>query len=405
MKKCIWYISKYMSPPGDGTTGVRAYWIMVELIKMGHSCVAITSDSNHLGRAPCLNSKYLREERDGIDFWWIKTFKFQAAKSLKRVISWISFEWNLFWMPKDEIEKPDAIIVSSLSLFTVLNGLVLSRRYNTKLIFEIRDIWPLTIVEEGGFSKRNPFVILLAFVEWIGYRYSDLIVGTMPNLAPHVENITQKGARVCCIPMGIDPFAIQQTKDSSKDYKDKYIPKDKFIIAYAGTIGISNALDIFLDCAKRFEGDSSVHFVLIGDGDLRDCYISKYGNAPNITFGPKIAKDQVQHVLANCDLLYLSVHRSSVWKYGQSLNKLVDYMLSGKPVIASYTGYQSMINEAFCGSFVPAGDIDALYNEILRYKKLPSLDLVDLGCRGRKWIKENRSYQKLAHDYYNEIFS
>ncbi len=34
------------------------------------------------------------------------------------------------------------------------------------------------------------------------------------------------------------------------------------------------------------------------------------------------------------------------------MNKVVEYMLAGKPIIASYTGYPSMINEAECGYFV-----------------------------------------------------
>ena len=41
----------------------------------------------------------------------------------------------------------------------------------------------------------------------------------------------------------------------------------------------------------------------------------------------------VQSVLSRCDLLYFSVHVSTVWKYGQSLNKVIDYMLAGKPVV------------------------------------------------------------------------
>ena len=69
---------------------------------------------------------------------------------------------------------------------------------------EVRDIWPLVIIENGGFSKYNPFVLLLSFVEWLGYNYSsDEIVGTVPNLKEHVQNILGKDKHVTCIPMGI----------------------------------------------------------------------------------------------------------------------------------------------------------------------------------------------------------
>ena len=54
--------------------------------------------------------------------------------------------------------------------------------FKTKLVFEVRDIWPLTLTEEGGFSSLNPLIIILRAIELVGYRFSDLVVGTMPGL-------------------------------------------------------------------------------------------------------------------------------------------------------------------------------------------------------------------------------
>ena len=83
----------------------------------------------------------------------------------------------------------------------------------------------------------------------------------------------------------------------------------------------------------------------------------------------------------------------------QSLNKVIDYMLSGKPVLASFTGYPSMINEAECGSYVPAEDVDALSAEIERYASMPVEDRERLGKRGRDWLLKNRKFETLAQDY------
>jgi glycosyltransferase involved in cell wall biosynthesis len=107
----------------------------------------------------------------------------------------------------------------------------------------------------------------------------------------------------------------------------------------------------------------------------------------------------VQAVLARCDLLYFSVHVSKVWRFGQSLNKVIDYMLAGKPVVASYTGFPSMINEAGCGSYVPAGDVPALRREVERYAHMLASERAEMGARGRAWILANRQYPKLAEDY------
>ena len=120
---------------------------------------------------------------------------------------------------------------------------------------------------------------------------------------------------------------------------------------------------------------------------------------PNLTFAPRVPKQMVQSVLSYCDLLYFSVHVSTVWKYGQSLNKVIDYMLAGKPVVASYTGYPSMINEAECGTYVPAGDVEALRKEVQRYAGMDAASREAVGRRGREWILAHRRYEVLAKYY------
>lgn len=404
MGKCIWYISKYVSPPGKGSAGGRGYLLMKELARRGYRPIIIASDSNQLAQVPMLNRPYQLQEEDGIDFWWIKTLKYQVAKSVRRILSWLHFEWCLFLMPHGQLPRPDVIVASSLSPLTVLNGFILRKRYRCRLVFEIRDIWPLTITQEGGFSLRNPLVMGLAWVERLGYRYADAIVGTMPNLGEHVANVLGHERAVGCIPMGVDATMLVDVIKVPEEYDAKYLPKGKFVVAHAGAIGITNALDTFFDCAESLSGNDCIHFLVVGDGDLREFYRTKYGHLPNLTFAPKVPKQMVQSVLAKCDLLYFSVHVSAVWRFGQSLNKVIDYMLSGKPIVASYTGYPSMINEAGCGTYVPAGDLPALRTEILRFSELSQVERETLGARGREWILSHRNYEALAQDYVSILF-
>jgi glycosyltransferase involved in cell wall biosynthesis len=183
-----------------------------------------------------------------------------------------------------------------------------------------------------------------------------------------------------------------------------YLPAGKFVVAYAGSIGISNALDVFFECIERMRDYPDIHFVVLGDGDLRPAYEAGYGHLPNLTFAPRIPKRLVHDFLSRCDLLYFSVHQSAVWDYGLSLNKLIDYMLAAKPIVASYSGYPSMLDEAACGSFVPAGDVSALRTEILRVKALPPADRGTIGERGRTWLLAHRGYRVLAQDYLRILF-
>lgn len=244
----------------------------------------------------------------------------------------------------------------------------------------------------------------LALIEKLGYRYADAIVGTMPNLGEHVANTLGQPRLTHCIPMGVDDTSISGSESLPSDYVLQHLPKGKFVVAHVGTIGITNALDTFLDCAQAMSSDNRIHFLLVGEGDLREHYQRKYAHLENLTFAPKVAKQMVQSVLSHCDVLYFSVHTSNVWRYGQSLNKVIDYMLSGKPVVASYTGYPSMINEAQCGTYVPAGDVEALRIELLRYVSMDVLEREAIGDRGREWVLRYRSYQTLAQNYLPILF-
>lgn len=399
MSSKIWYVSKYVAPPGRGSAGGRGYLLMREIAQMGHQVAIITSDANSLADPPRLDDNFLFQEFDGMQLCWVRTFKYSVAKSSRRVLSWLHFEWRLLWLPKHHLPQPDVIVVSSLSLLTVLNGLWWRARYKCLLVFEVRDIWPLTITEEGGFKISNPFVRGLGLIERLGYKYADAIVGTMPNLAEHVNHVLGYPKVTYCIPMGVDVASFAVREKLPEDYEDSYFPKGKFIVAHVGSIGITNALDTFLECAQVMTDHPYIHFLVVGDGDLRETYRKQCAHLCNLTFAPRVPKTMVQTVLAKCDLLYFSVHESRVWQYGQSLNKVIDYMMAGKPLLASYTGYPSMVNEAGCGTYVPAGDVHALVQEVKRYALLPEDDRLKMGARGKSWLLENRSYPQLAKQY------
>lgn len=405
MKKTVWYISKYFAPKTLTAPGGRGWFLMKGLVDLGYDALVITSDSNALIEPVNISTKVFRETVEGVDLIWLNTLKYNIAKSPKRILSWFHFEWNIFTLNKDSLSRPDVIVVSSLSLLTVLNGLYLKWKFNCRLVFEVRDIWPLTITEEGGFSRLNPFVVFLSLIERLGYRYSDAIVGTMPNLRAHVRKVSSTSTPVHCIPMGVSNEQLERFDTLSSEYVDRYLSSNKMKVVHAGTVGITNALEVFFRSAELLASNNCIEFIIVGDGPLREEYIQRFGHLPNLIFAPKVSKNQVQSLLSHCDVVYFSVFPSEVWEYGQSLNKVVDYLLSGKVVIASYYGYPSMINEAQCGYFVPAGDADALGSKLIELSGLEKPFLESIGSRGRDWILANRRYEKLSSDFARIIFN
>lgn len=395
----IWYLSKYVTPPGAAKVGARGFLLLREFAKLGHKSVVITSDSNHLAASPAVHASRMHEVIDGVDVYWLRTRKYRGTRSLGRILSWFDFEWQVLRMPLPSLPHPDVIIVSSPSPLTILNGLRLRRHHGCKLVFEVRDIWPLVLVAVGGVSPRNPAVRFLAWVERLGYRSADLIVGTMPNLREHVADVGGAAHSVVCVPQGIDPALLGPPQSLERDYIDAYIPRNKFTVCHAGSIGADNAIETLLTCAREMKDREDIHFLLVGEGYLKEKFRASTKDLANVTFAPGIPKAAVQSLLARVDLVYFAVHKSPLMRFGQSLNKVIDYMLSGKPILASFTGYPSMINEAGCGSFVPAEDVHALRHEIERYAAMPKEQRERLGARGRSWLLEHRVYDKLAAGY------
>lgn len=401
----IWYISKYATPQ-KYFFGTRHFYLAEEWIKTGNDVTIFTSNSSHLtDKLPVFKGKYLFEEIKKIKTFWLNTYKVSKgnSSSLKRILSWFHFEWQFFTLDKAKISKPDVIIVSSLSLLTVLNGYWFSRKYKCKFIFEVRDIWPLSLIELGGFSKWNPLILLLSWIEKLGYKKANAIVGTMPNLKEHVENVIGKTNKCHTIPQGFSEDFYANQEFLEPDYIQKYIPKNAFIVAYAGTINGNNPIDVLIDAAQILK-EESVYFVIIGEGNKKEFLIEKSKNLPKVVFAPSLPKNKVNHFLSFASVCFDSFS-SDLAKYGLSRNKWIDYMYASKPIICSYSGFESMINESNSGSFVAFNNSKLLANEILKYSTMDKLALAEMGKRAHEYIINNRSFRKLANDYIKIINS
>lgn len=393
----ILIISKYLSSKEVGFEA--RLFAIARRLSVSNEVTIITSDSNHFAYYPKFKKIYNRCDIGEIKQIVLKTHKYRKTISIHRVLSWIDFEIKLLFYQLRRLEAPDVVIVSSLSLLTILNGFIFKFRFKCKLVFEIRDIWPLTIIEEAGYSRLNPFVFGLDLVETIGYKYADIIVGTMPNLKAHVKNkLPNNQKKIYCIPFGFDEKSTEVIEHKLPILNA--IPKDRFIVGYAGSIGISNSLNTLFDCIIDLNAKkSNIHFLIVGSGDLLQSYKEKCSTCTNVTFVPKVERQHVSAVLQCCDLLYFSSSKGTLWNYGWSPNKIIDYMLSGKPILAAYDGFQSMLNEANSGFFIPADNLNALIDKLLSISKMHKDELTTMGLRGKDWILQNRSWDKITYEY------
>jgi glycosyltransferase involved in cell wall biosynthesis len=266
---------------------------------------------------------------------------------------------------------------------------------------EIRDIWPLTLMSIGGLSKRNPAVYLLRKLEIFGYKNADIIVGTMPKLDDHIKFSIGSNFRFEWLPTGVD--VDESIIAELPDMVARQIPKNKFIAAYTGALGKVNCVNEIVEAASYLNENDNIHFIILGNGPLKQALIEQAMGLDNVTFIEKIDKMYVQTFLSYCSVLLHPVMDKEIYKYGISPNKWIDYMLSGKPIIVSYSGHQSLINQANCGVFIPAQNPKLLSDEILKFSKMTELEISKMGIRGKIFVKRELNYEKLSNKYLNII--
>ncbi len=401
MKSNVWYISKYANVEKYGADTRQANFCK-EFAKAAYKVRLITSNSSHLySHLPKFKKRYFDTQAQGFSVTWVNTPGYSKTASIRRIIGWLWFDFFVIMMSfNKKFEKPDVVIASSLSLFTVVTGCFYKKFYNARFIFEVRDIWPQTLIDLKGLSSKHPLTWLLKKIERLGYKYSDVIVGTMPGLHLHVENEVGLGSKVHFIPHGLNSdFYDSKQEKLSEEYIQKYIPKNKFVVTYTGTFGEANALEYVIEAAKKLQHSSKIHFLLVGDGYLKEGLEYDAEGLMNVTFAPVVAKEQVHHLLSLSDLLVASVRDRKIYRFGVSLNKLIDYMYARKPIVCMYSGYQSMINEAKCGEFTPAEDSNIFAETIERYQLMNSLDRERVGDLGYKFLVNERSLDVLSKKY------
>jgi len=341
--------------------------------------------------------QYNFEEIDGRLFCWIKTPAYNP-QSIKRFWAMIIFALKAMFVPVSRAGRPDVVIVSSMPIFPVISGWLIRKRYRArKFIFEIRDLWPLTPIYLMDYSRRHPMIILMSLLERLGYRKADHIVSVLPNSAGYINTISGQPGKFNYIPNGIDVMA--PDNETLPEDVAGLIPSGKFIIGYAGTIGLANALEYFADAARILEGNSDLHFVLAGDGYLKNELIEKTAGHRNVTFISKIRKSYMQSLLSHFDLCFIGRKGSPLFDHGVSSNKYFDYMLAAKPILVSSNRIKDPVELSGCGLIVEPDDARAIADGILKMASMTREERETMGRQGRDYVLVHHNFGFLSARY------
>jgi len=388
----IWILNHHALTP-DMSGGTRHYDFAKELISRGHK-VTIVASSFHYSKYKEMKEygekEYLEETIDDIDFIWIKTPAY-FGNGFFRVKNMLSYSLKVLkYIPRLDLTKPDIIVGSSVHLFAVYSAYKLSKRYNSPFIMEVRDIWPQTLIDMG-ISKWHPFIILLGLLEKYLYKKADKIISNLPYAYEHIEKFASK-EKFAWISNGVDLSNI------------KYVEKEKnenFVISYTGAIGVANNLQILLDVARKLKDRKDIYFRIVGAGVEKEKLQNfvKKQNLKNVTIENPVHKNEVSNILENSDVLFLSLIDSPLYRFGISLNKLYDYMASGRVIIFAGNSKNDSIKDAQAGYSIDPDNIVELEKTILEIYSLSQKDRNEIGKKIREYVENNYSIEVLVDKF------
>jgi glycosyltransferase involved in cell wall biosynthesis len=398
----IWYVSKYAKSPPFGIP-TRQFLLSKVFSKMGHETTLIFSRSNG-GSQQHFRGLKRTEEIDGVHCVVLNGPSISIGFNIKRVFSWLIFEWQFlrYGISINWEERPDVLIASSLSLLTFFTSSILKKRFKCKLILEVRDIWPATVIESGKFSSKSIFIKFLTIIELFGYKRADGFVSTLPLFDEYLKTKIKGRHKFAFIPQGFD-YEYYKSSVENK-YKNEF-PLNFFNVCYSGTIGKTNCVDEIIYCAELLK-DRRIRFLIIGDGPLKKILETKYSSLTNIVFWDSVPKKEIVSILSSADLLLNLWNNYDIYRYGISPNKVVDYMLSGRPILISFSGYKGFLDDVGCAFFTEANNPKLLAEAILQISQMQPGVLDQMGERGKKYALSNLDLEILGRrflDFIDEI--
>jgi len=397
--KTVWIINQFAGYPEVGAN--QRHYHFVEYWKSkGYKAVIISNSNNHLIGKENHHKEGLRSE-NGISFYWIKTIK-HTHKSVLRFLSMLQFAWKVGYLifRAKELGRPHVIVLSCVSIFPMLQALFLKRYFKAeKFIYEIRDLWPLTPILLMGFSKWNPMILFIGWLEKLGYRKSNEIVSLLEGSDRYINPISRDPSKYHCIPNGIPASFLDLATVIPKKVLEA---ENKKVFAYIGTFGFANALEPLVELLKdQKEMADNVHFLFIGAGPLKASFMEELAGVENISFIDRIPRSEVRNYLANVDIAFTARHHSPLYDYGVAANKYYDYMASGTPILAAHHGIQDLVHKVGCGFHVK-NEKEALRLGIKNFLNLPESAYIEMGEKGRKAVEEF-TYERLADKYIQVI--
>lgn len=399
--RTVWIFNHYAQEP-SGPGGTRHWSIAEHLRTHGWNSVIVAGSVElNTGRQRLKPGESKRLEVFGsTPFLWLRVPPHEG-NGIARIYNMICYSIRAALIRPDKgIQRPDAVIGSSVHPFAALAGWIQAWRHGVPFIFEVRDLWPQTLIDLGRISPNGATAITMRALERFLYQRSSRVIALLPRAWEYVEECGTPRERVEWIPNGVEPGA------------DPIPPRRTgtglCTFMYFGAHGDANGLDNVLRAMKLAQQDhrcAGLRLRLVGDGPRKPALqqLARELELRNVVFEGPVPKAAIPALAADADAFVFNLVNAPVFKFGISSNKLFDYLCAARPILFCCNAGNNPVAEAGAGITVQPDDPEALLGGMLAIAEMPDDIRESTGRAGREWVVANHSYAILTERLANVL--
>lgn len=415
--KTLWILNHYAQTP-DGPGGTRHFTLAKNLLGNGWCTYIFAAGVDHFTGKQRLNPKEdIRVDCiDGINFVWIRIPEYKG-NGFSRIAGMLYFMRGVMKVRHlSSIQRPDVVVGSSVHLLAGYAGERLARHFQVPFVFEVRDLWPQTLVDFRKLSKLNPLTRCLYALEKYLYKKAVLVITLMPGASRYIESRGISQEKVVWLPNGVDLNEFQVTgmnstavetlgaKEAEVESGGGATDSGKFTLMYLGSHGEANGLEVLIRAWNLVLGrgyKGSLTLELVGDGPSKSGLMTlakKLGmGGTDIVFRPSVPKKRVPQIAQKADAFVLLVKDlPMLYRYGISMNKIAEYMAMARPVIIASGAINNPIADSGCGVTAEPDNPSALADAIISLAQKSPVERQQMGENGVKYVRDNLSYYQIS---------
>lgn len=392
----IWIFNHYAEKPGG--TYLRHYDLARELVHRGHEVWLFPSGFSHNRftydvkfRPFCFVKK---EEYQGVKYAFLRTNAYKG-NNIFRVASMLLYFMEVTFYGIIKRGSPHVVIGSCVHPLAVVAAWLVARIRGARFVFEVRDLWPETLIDMGALKRDSLMARILRNIEKFLYQKASAIIVLLPYAHEYIESLGIEKNKITWIPNG----AQFQRYAGVVPLPHKTNPP--FTIMYLGALGRVNGLDILVRGFKILEEKYPGQFFLeiYGFGPEKNDLLALVEKleAHSVTFRDPVPKNRLHEVMGKADAFIYVALDLPLYKYGISFNKLNDYLSAGRPVISIANTRNNIVEESKSGVVMKEITPESVAHATERlFFHHTTEERQQMGVNGRNYIMEHFDISKLA---------